>query len=425
MPEITEITKPMFLDETGEKIYEQLKMQNALLSAMAAPKVTELTSDLRGIQNLVWDGLAPKILAPGDQLNVDWSDGSKTYTVPNDIVHHSNVELKNGCKTSGMYLQWHFCSPFGMPFDAAEAFYYAEEELPAGTYNIIVGDNWGNNCKKGEQYQFTLTKPVPTGGQLTGFTGMPDQVPANWRVRSYTDANSTTPIEEVKPTAGTEGTNLGTLSFTGDGKLNSMQRVAYGYGRWSQSTVRQYLNSAESAGKWWKPQNKWDRPPAEAATRPGFLSGFSEEFLAVIKPVKVRTALNTVTDSADGTYEDTYDRFFLPSLEEEFINPQLSGVEGETWDYWKAAVERSTLTPWYKNYVDGGHPITYAIDNKTSAQYVRLRSASRGYAGTAWSVNPSGFVNGIYAADAYRFAPACVIAKSQESPVPTDTGVEG
>ena len=425
MPEITEITKPMFLDETGEKIYEQLKMQNALLSAMAASKVTELTSDLRGIQNLVWNGLAPKILAPGDQLNVDWSDGSETHTVPNDIVHHSNVELKSGYKTPGMYLQWHFCSPFGMPFDAAEAFYYAEEELPAGTYNIIVGDNWGSNCKKGEQYQFTLTKPVPAGGQLAGFAGMPDQKPANWRVRSYTDANSTTPIEEVTPTAGTEGTNLGTLSFAGDGKLNSLYRVAYGYGRWSQSAIRQYLNSAEPAGKWWKPQNKWDRPSTEAATRPGFLSGFSEEFLAVIQPVKVRTALNTVTDSADGTYEDTYDKFFLPSLEQEFITPQLSGVEGEAWDYWRAAVERAIPTPWHKDYVDGGHPVTYAIDNKTSAQYVRLRSASRGVASHAWYVNPSGSVTNSYAASALRFAPACVIAKSQESPAPTDAGVEG
>ena len=132
-----------------------------------------------------------------------------------------------------------------------------------------------------------------------------------------------------------------------------------------------------------------------------------------------------MTDSADGTYEDTYDKFFLPSLEQEFINPQLSGVEGETWEYWKAAVERSTPTPWYKDYVDGGHPITYAIDNKTSAQYVRLRSAYRGLASGAWKVSPSGFVSNSFAAYALRFAPACVIAKSQESPVPTDTGVEG
>ena len=94
--------------------------------------------------------------------------------------------------------------------------------------------------------------------------------------------------------------------------------------------------------------------------------------------MKVRTALNTVTDAAEGTYEDTYDKIFLPSLEQEFITPQASGIEGDAWEYWKKAVERSTPTPWYKTFAEGGHPITYAINAKTSAQAVRLRSASRG-----------------------------------------------
>ena len=316
---------------------------------------------------------------------------------------------KNGDKVPGMYIQWHFCSPFGVQFDAAEAFYYAETELAAGTYNIIVGDNWGTNCKKNEQYQFTLSKPVPKGGQIAGFYSMPDKAPSEWTVQTFTDAKSTTPIETVKPTAGSNGTNLGTMSFTGDGKLNSLQRVAYGYNRWSQSAIRQYLNSAKAAGQWWEPQHKWDRPPAELASKPGFLSGYSDDFLNAIKPVRVRTALNTVTDAAVGTYEDTYDKIFLASLEQEFITPQASGIEGEAWDYWKQAVERSTPTPWYKTFAEGGHPITYGIDGKTSAQYVRLRSAYRGYAYLTWHVNASGFVSNGSAVYSGRFAPACVI----------------
>lgn len=287
---------------------------------------------------------------------------------------------------------------------------YAETELAAGTYNIIVGDNWGTNCKKNEQYQFTLSKPVPKGGQIAGFYSMPDKAPSEWTVQTFTDAKSTTPIETVKPTAGSNGTNLGTLSFTGDGKLNSLQRVAYGYNRWSQSAIRQYLNSAKAAGQWWEPQHKWDRPPAELASKPGFLSGYSDDFLNAIKPVRVRTALNTVTDAAVGTYEDTYDKIFLASLEQEFITPQASGIEGEAWDYWKQAVERSTPTPWYKTFAEGGHPITYGIDGKTSAQNVRLRSAYRGDANYTWNVYASGYVSNYYIAVAsLRFAPACVI----------------
>ena len=189
-----------------------------------------------------------------------------------------------------------------------------------------------------------------------------------------------------------------------------MQRVAYGYNRWSQSAIRQYLNSAKAAGQWWEPQHKWDRPPAELASKPGFLSGYSDDFLNAIKPVRVRTALNTVTDAAVGTYEDTYDKIFLASLEQEFITPQASGVEGEAWDYWKQAVERSTPTPWYKTFAEGGHPITYGIDGKTSARYVRLRSAGRGFASNTWFVYASGHVSH-YGGAVYsgRFAPACVI----------------
>ena len=399
----------LLTNEVGLQMLEEMRRQTAISEATARDQIAALASQMSAIAKIVRDGYGNVLMDIGDQLNIDWTDGSKSYNVPHDIVHFANVDLKNGDKVPGMYLQWHFCSPFGVQFDAAEAFYYAETELAAGTYNIIVGDNWGNNCKKNEQYQFTLSKPVPAGGQIAGFYSMPDKAEAEWTVQTFTDAKSTTPIETVKPTAGSNGTNLGTLSFAGDGKLNSLQRVAYGYNRWSQSAIRQYLNSAKAAGQWWEPQHKWDRPPAELASKPGFLSGYSDDFLNAIKPVRVRTALNTVTDAAVGAYEDTYDKIFLASLEQEFITPQASGVEGEAWDYWKQAVERSTPTPWYKTFAEGGHPITYGIDGKTSAQSVRLRGADRGYANYAWYVSASGNVYSTSAVSSYRFAPVCVI----------------
>lgn len=399
----------LLTNEVGLQMLAEMKRQTAISEAAARDQIAALASQMSSIAKIVRDGYGSVLMDIGDQLNIDWTDGSKSYNVPHDIVHFADVDLKNGDKVPGMYIQWHFCSPFGVQFDAAEAFYYAETELAAGTYNIIVGDNWGTNCKKNEQYQFTLSKPVPKGGQIAGFYSMPDKAPSEWTVQTFTDAKSTTPIETVKPTAGSNGTNLGTMSFTGDGKLNSLQRVAYGYNRWSQSAIRQYLNSAKAAGQWWEPQHKWDRPPAELASKPGFLSGYSDDFLNAIKPVRVRTALNTVTDAAVGTYEDTYDKIFLASLEQEFITPQASGIEGEAWDYWKQAVERSTPTPWYKTFAEGGHPITYGIDGKTSAQNVRLRSAYRGNAYFTWTVTASGHVSHTYAVHSYRFAPACVI----------------
>lgn len=386
--------------------YARYLARKALTTAQTGGTKVETWRDVR---RLVQSGKAQEVFTVGDQLNADWIDGSTTYSVPHDIVHFADVTLQDGETTPGMYLQWHFCSPFGVQFDAAEAFYYAETALPAGTYNIIVGANWGTYCKKDEQYQFTLTKPVPAKGQIAGFAGMPDQSPDKWRVSTYSSASSTTAIETVTPTAGTDGTNLGTLTLAGDGKLNSLHRVAYGYNRWGQSAIRQYLNSAAPAGQWWTPQNKWDRPPSELASKPGFLAGFGGDFINVLKTVRVRTALNTVTDTADGTYEDTYDKIFLPSLEQEYITPQLAGTEGDAWDYWKQATGRTTPTPWYKTWADGGHPVTYAINAKTTAQNVRLRSAYRGYAYYACYVHASGNVNYYYATNSHRFAPACVI----------------
>ncbi|MCD8052353.1 MAG: hypothetical protein LUE89_11880, partial [Clostridiales bacterium] len=113
------------------------------------------------------------------------------------------------------------------------------------------------------------------------------------------------------------------------------------------------------------------------------------------------------SDAADGTSEDTYDTFFLPSLEQQFITPQLAGVEGDYWEYWKLATGSSETI---ETGVTGAFPVTYAINAQTSAQYVRLRSALRSSAYLTWCVNSSGSVYGIpYASSAYRFAPACVI----------------
>lgn len=387
--------------------YARWLASRALKTAQAGGTKVETWRDVR---RLVQNGKAQSVFEIGDQLNVNWTDGSTTYDVPLDIVHFADVTLQDGETAPGMYLQWHYSTPFGIQFDAQEAFYYAETELPAGTYNVTVGANWGTYCKNGEQYQFTLTKPVPAGGQIVGFYGMPDNSPDKWSISTYSSAKSTSAIETVAPTAGAGGTNLGTLTITGDGKLNSIHRMAYGYNRWGQSAIMQYLNSAAPAARWWAPQNKWDRPPAELAAKPGFLTGFDGEFLNVIRPVRVRTALNTATDAADGTYEDTYNKIFLPALEQEFIAAQLAGIEGDAWDYWKQATGRPTPTPYYKNFEDGGQPITYAINARTAAQNVRLRSAARGSANSAWIVSTSGNVNDYsYAVSSNRLVPACVI----------------
>ena len=129
----------------------------------------------------------------------------------------------------------------------------------------------------------------------------------------------------------------------------------------------------------------------------------SEGFIKAIKKVKVVTYTNTVNDG--GTADITYDRVFIPSLEQMFINPQISG-EGEYHAYWRRRAGQSTPLAQYGTYPN---MITYKVDNHTSASLVRLRSAYRGYAHSAWNVYSSGNVSASTASGALACAPLIVL----------------
>ena len=255
------------------------------------------------------------------------------------------------------------------------------------------------------------------GRATTEVSGLPDNAPSTWRVRTYKANGSvvaglaSTPTEILELSEGTTGTFLGTLSSStkyGTSGLNNMQRSAYGYNRWSQSALRQFLNSSADTGGWWTPQNPYDRRPDQLATMRGFMAGFEQEFLNILKPVKVVTALNTVSDSDIGTSETTYDTFFPASLEQEYCVPQLANVEGEYWEYWKQKLGINTPQASGSANANPRH-IRYGYNAQGTAQNCRLRSANRSGAHNTWHVNSTGNVTSNYAFSAIRCAPACVI----------------
>lgn len=410
---MSKVQKPIILDETGKQIAEHLQTQNMLLNIIAGTAIAN-TSNLEDIHNIVRSGKASELFHIGDQIVVPWTDKATgiTYQVPHDIVHFGNVTLADGETVPAMYLQWHYATPFGVQFDNYEALYHCKDAvLKAGTYNITMGNSWGDNVVADKTYQFTLTKDVPMNGVLCGFRAMPDQAPANWTVTSYATITATEAIETVKVTEGNAGTSLGTLSantpYSADAVLNAMHRVGYGYNRWSQSAMRQWLNSDADVNGWWTPQNQFDRAPDQLATKAGFMSGYNDDFLKCLGKIKVTTALNTVTDGdiEEDDLEDTYDTFFLPALVNMHIAPQLAG-EGEIFDYWKRVSESATPLAQYGTYPQMR---TFAIENPTSPQYVRLRSSSRGYAGNTWYVYSSGYVSHSNAISAIRSAPVCAM----------------
>ena len=357
------------------------------------------------ISGLVRNGYAQKIFDFGDWINEKWTDtaATKEYEYPWRVNHFENVELEDGEIVQGMFLQAHYAHPFGVQFSQARAFLKCPDGLTAGTYNVKLERDWGSNAKANTYWQFTLTKDVPKGGRLSGFIQMPDVASSNWKVISYA-ADAITKLETVPVTSGQDGTALGTLQYaTRNGNLNSMQETAYGWNRWKTSALRQYLNSEQAKGKWWTPQDEWDIAPDQLATKDGFLCGMPADMLKALKTVKVVTYANTVQDG--GEADITYDRVFLPSLEQLFINPQIAG-EGTVHEYWQRRSGMKTKMQQYQTYP---RMISYAVENHTSPQAVRLRSASRGYASNTWYVFSSGGVSYGTAWSASRFSPLVVV----------------
>ena len=394
---------PGITEATGRNLVTELEKIAAIL---AAGTKYDLGS-WQKLKAMVQSGIAQYALPVGTQISDTWTDKA-TNTVYNilwDIVNYQQVTLASGDIVQAVIMQWHYASPFGVPFDNFEAMYCADSAiLPAGTYNFNIPTTWSNAVAG--TYQFTLTQDLPAGGQISGPELIADKDPSTWTVKTWASNAATAPTETVTVTSGSAGTALGDLVPAGNDKLNSIQRIGYGYNRWSMSALRQFLNSSKAAKEWWTAQHKYDRCPNELLTKQGFLTGFSDDFLSVLTPIKITTALNTVTDTAVGTTEDTYDKIFLASLQNEFITPQLADVEGPIWDYWKRASGRSSCEPWSTPTPEY---ITYAVENHASAQLVRLRSAFRGSGNLAWYVSSTGNVDGTYAYGAFRFAPACAI----------------
>ena len=389
------------------------------------------------VAEIVSEGMAPAIFpAATTRLNIPWEDKASSSSDavayddnPWNVVHYGTGALSDGETIPVMLLQMHYCLPFDAQFSPVQAFLYAIDGLPAGTYNVTVPSEMSGRAAG--TYQFTLTQALPAKGQLTGFfAGGSAAAVKAWASQTATDATETCAV-----TSGNDGTSLGTWSAAGDQAvpasgtpatsktitidgtdyhvygLNSVQRVIYGNNRWLHSPLRQWLN--KSGFDWWVPATVFDRKPAYAARR-GFLSGLPEEFLERVQPIARKTALNYITDggtSAAPEYDTTYDLFALPSGIEHFLQDTATyggaqGKEGEPWEYWKRASGASTARGW-----GGTYPalIQYDLASKATARTVWMRSANRGNGNNVAYVNSSGKATSSTAYYGYRAAPACAI----------------
>lgn len=404
----TEVVEPIYLDKTAKDNGRKLDQMTAALLGMSSSLgvlarvqtgvVEEM--DYNGIKAVVAAGNAPAVFPVGTQLvNAYTGKDGKVYDCPWDVVKTDDIaEGETGTTAPAMVLQMHYASLEDIQFSAYQAFFVVPEAgLAAGTYNVKMGLDWGTNVKNGTVYQFTLTKNAPAGARLTGFYNAPDVAPANWKVYVYKDQQKSELLETCNVSAGSAGTNLGTFLEKPNGNLNGLHPVGYGDNRWHKSAYRQYLNSDAAAGGWWTPQDEWDMKPDQADTVPGFLAGFSDDFKAALTRVKVVTYGNTVTD--DGSAVVTYDKIFLPSLQEIYCR-EGTGY----WPYWKERTGAKTPQALWQTCP---LRITRDLAQRTVGRGVRLRSAGRGNGYGAFGVTSSGGVITWAAVYAHRCAPAC------------------
>lgn len=410
-------------------------------AAVVGEKFTELSTDLNLLKEYVkgtnlpetWEQvvlaikskLHKEMYAVGDKFSNIWKDtnnSNKEYDNPLRINHFEDgLELEDGTTVNGMWLQTVYAHLKGVQFSHQQAFYVSDEGMTAGTYCIGFDYTWGSNgyVKKGDYWNFTLTKDVPAGGKLAGLYGAPDQPQTNWRVYVYS-ADGKTVLETVTTVkSGQDGTLLGIMTAYGNDTLNGIQQMAYGDNRYATSAIRQYLNSDKPKGEWWTAQTKWDIVPDQHSQIDGYLCGMDPELLAVLKPVKVVTYCNTVTATGQKQVKDiTYDKVTLISLEQMYINPQIAG-EGEAHEYYKELNGTSTKFQQWQTYEILK---TFAVENPTSPQHVRLRSANRSSACYTWNVYSSGNVSYSSASYAFRPAPLMFIgaAPSDTISAPTD-----
>ena len=330
------------------------------------------------IKALVNAGVHQQYFQLGDQL---------TCTRGNNTIVWDIVDMT----ATDMTLLMHDC-PFNLQFDSVEAMFAFDGGLAAGTYHFTITNQPWYAGDVGKVVQFTLTEPIPAGGQLV-VQNNSSATMIGAKINSYASGSSDTVIESATMSEGSDGTDLGSLTDAGDptNGINSVQRGLRGNSRWSTSAIRQFLNSDGAEGSVWTPQTPFGRLPSWASSQAGFKNGLEADFLSAITPNTNTTVLNTVSDG--GGVETTTDMFYLPSRTEIYGTNEISGSpEGSQYDYYIGTDNDAKIKRWNNSAVNWWlrTPIS------SSANLVRV-------------VNTSGAATNYNALNTIRVAAACVI----------------
>lgn len=265
-----------------------------------------------GIGEYVRSGKAKKAWAIGTVFNVTHSDfGTREFVV----VGHNLYKSANDPSANTMTIMMNSILYKTVSFSNKQAFYYAESALAAGQYHFRVRKDTGK-WKIGD-YQFTLSKPVPAGGQLV-FSSNRGTALTSQRVDSYASPTATTYIDHVAITTGTGGTDLGVLGS----ELNDVERASHGSNNYKESPVRQFLNSTKTSNVW-TAATHYDRYPTWMDDTAGYLSGFPATLLNILGECVIPCVANSEFEAPDSTTKvrnryNVSDKVTIPSSNEMF-----------------------------------------------------------------------------------------------------------
>ena len=305
-----------------------IQQNGTTLGTFSANQAGNTTVNIEAAPALMsWQQLQQKVrnndmndISIGDQFVCSYGQDTLTW----EVIGKNQDSPVNPQHTYSLTLKLHFQLPYDVLFSQKEAFYYCSSQLKAGNYRFK------RQSSDSQWYNFTLRYNVPKGGQLyfkSNFTS----------ISSYSSAIASTPIETVTGTYGSGGsyTDLGTLGSSPIGNLNSYSACTSSNNRYSESIIRQWLNSNAAAGEWWQSLNNWQRKPDIADTRNGFMYGLDSDFIEVLEPTEKITATSNSSDT-------TSDIFFLLSQTEVYGGEAVSGVpEGQAYTFY---TENTSLT---------------------------------------------------------------------------------
>lgn len=165
MSTVTEVTKPVVLDETFndkmDALNHLISHQNAAIDLLASNKRAELVTNVQEAAILAKNGELLEVMDYGDEIHPEWVDGETHYNPAMNLCHESDEELEDGETIHGCFFEWDKVLPFGTQSSHQRAItapmFKVTTALNAAAYNFTLSN--------GQRLNFTL----PTGGAPAGY----------------------------------------------------------------------------------------------------------------------------------------------------------------------------------------------------------------------------------------------------------------